>query len=69
MPATDALDPGPNGDFPWWPRLPDGSTDPERMPRGPRTMRGPDGKALIYDPAPGLPDGTRAGPPEPPPAA
>ena len=37
-----------------------------RMPRGPRTMRGPDGKPLVYDPAPGLPDGTYAGPPEPP---
>lgn len=65
MPAQDALDPGADGSFPFWPRNADGTTDEERMPRGPRTMRGPDGKLLIYDPAPGEPDGTYAGPPEP----
>lgn len=32
--ANDALDPGPNGDYPYWPRNPDGSTDRERMPKG-----------------------------------
>jgi len=65
MPATDALDPGEDGSFPYWPRLPDGSTDPERMPRGPRPVRMPDGTWSVMDPAPGNPDGTYAGPPEP----
>ena len=31
--AEDALDPG-DGSFPNWPRRPDGSPDPERMPTG-----------------------------------
>ena len=30
--ATDALDPGPNGDYPYLPRNPDGSLDTDRMP-------------------------------------
>lgn len=66
--ATDALDPGPDGDYPHWPRNPDGSTDERRMPRGPRRHRLPDGTVITLDPAPGNPDGTYAGPPEPPPA-
>ena len=37
--ANDALDPGPNGDYPYWPRKADGSTDRERMPRGTRRKR------------------------------
>lgn len=65
--TTDALDPGPDNSFPFWPRLADGITDPARMPRGARAMRGPDGTGVVYDPAPGNPDGTPAGPPEPPP--
>lgn len=65
MPAQDALDPGPLGDYPHWPRNADGTTDEQRMPRGPRMMRGPDGKPVLYDPAPGNVDGTLAGPPEP----
>lgn len=36
--TTDALDPGEDGSYPWWPRLPDGTTNPERMPRGPRQV-------------------------------
>lgn len=50
MPATDALDPDEDGSYPFWPRRADGTTDPERMPRGPRTMRGTDGKRLVYRP-------------------
>lgn len=29
--ANDALDPGPDGTYPYWPRNPDGSPDMERM--------------------------------------
>ncbi|HEV7492528.1 hypothetical protein [Baekduia sp.] len=50
--ANDALDPGPNGDYPYWPRNPDGSS---RMPYGERiqagvkidvTVRGPNGEPI-----------------------
>lgn len=64
--ANDALDPGPNGDYPHWPRNADGTTDTERMPSGKRTRtdrRDALGNPLVYDPAPGNPDGTKAGPP------
>lgn len=44
--ANDALDPGPNGDFPWWPRNPDGSS---RMPFGLRRHRAPDGSEHLID--------------------
>jgi len=64
--AVDALDPGADGTFPYWPRLPDGSTDARRMPRGPRLARLADGRQVFLDPAPGEPDGSSAGPPEPP---
>ncbi len=67
MPAQDALAPGPDGTFPFWPRRADGTTDPERMPRGARRQLMPDGRTVVViDPAPGNPDGTYAGPPEPP---
>lgn len=59
--TTDALDPGPNGDYPHWPRNPDGTTDRKRMPKGSRRKR-LDGGAINIDPAPGNPDGTPAGP-------
>jgi hypothetical protein len=32
--AEDALDPGPGGDYPHWPRRPDGTPDDSRMPAG-----------------------------------
>ena len=35
----DALDPGPDGTYPWWPRKPDGSWDELRMPTGERFER------------------------------
>jgi hypothetical protein len=60
--TTDALDPGPEGDYPYWPRNPDGTTDRTRMPAGPRKHRRSDGVAIYIDPAPGNPDGTYAGP-------
>ncbi len=65
--TTDALDPGPDGDYPHWPRNPDGTTDEERMPSGPRrsrTRRDAAGNPVVVDPAPGNPDGSRAGPPQ-----
>jgi hypothetical protein len=63
--TTDALDPGPGGDYPHWPRKPDGSTDDKRMPRGARKTRLADGRVVVLDPAPGDADGTYAGPSEP----
>ena len=60
--ATDALDPGPAGDYPYWPRNPDGSTDRTRRPKGKQKHRTPDGRLVDVDPAPGNPDGTYAGP-------
>jgi len=50
--ARDALDPGPNGDYPHWPRKPDGSEDPERMPRGVYRQRTPDGRVVLTDQTP-----------------
>lgn len=63
--TVDALDPGPAGDFPHWPRNADGSTDRSRMPAGRRvskTHRDALGNPVIYDVTPGRPDGTRDGP-------
>lgn len=47
--AVDALDPGPNGDYPYWPRLPDGSPDPTRMPTGKRWQRDRSGNLHLID--------------------
>lgn len=58
MAAVDALDPGPNGDYPNWPRLPDGTPDPERMPTGLTTQDG-----VPIDVTPRAPDGTPIVPP------
>lgn len=59
MPAHDALDPGPLGDFPHLPRLADGSLDTVRMPVGLRLQRGTDGVVRLIDIEPSLPDGRR----------
>lgn len=60
MPAFDALDdPDGDGTFPNLPRLPDGSLDVQRMPVGTRHQRGPDGKLVLIDIEPTLPDGRR----------
>ncbi|EYR61919.1 hypothetical protein N866_14270 [Actinotalea ferrariae CF5-4] len=69
--ALDALDPGPNGDFPNLPRLADGTLDPDRMPTTPYYELTPYGRVLI-DPTPTVtkPDGTRVRVTDiPPPAA
>lgn len=70
--ATDALDPGPNGDYPYIPRNPDGTLDTVRMPIGLRKQRMPDGSLTLIDVEPTLPDGRRVTdvvppPPTPPP--
>lgn len=48
--TRDALDPGPDGTYPYWPRNPDGT-----IRRGPEPYR-QDG--VLIDPRPGKPDGT-----------
>ena len=50
--ARDALEPGVEGTFPNWPRRPDGSPDPERMPTGTRRQRTPDGRVVVIDETP-----------------
>lgn len=57
--AIDALDPGPNGDYPNLPRNADGTLDTERMPVGTRTQLTPDGRKVLVDVEPTLPDGRR----------
>lgn len=56
--AVDALDPGPHGDYPHWPRLPDGSLDTERMPTGVHVHVMPDGERVNVDLTPRHPDGS-----------
>lgn len=74
--ANDALDPGPGGNYPFWPRLPDGSPDPERMPTGKHPHRPGRGKGtgrrrparpVVVDVTPRHPDGTPIVPPTIPP--
>lgn len=58
----DALDPGPRGDYPWFPRLPDGSPAwADSVPadyrgtvvfRGERWVRLPDGRRVGFDETP-----------------
>ena len=57
--ATDALDPGPNGDYPHMPRNPDGTLDTQRRPIGLTENRSPDGTVRLIDLEPTLPDGRR----------
>jgi hypothetical protein len=50
----DALEPGPDGSYPAFPRRPDGSPDYERaglLPRGspPVPHRAPDGRLVLID--------------------
>jgi len=77
--AIDALDPGPDGDYPYFPRDAQGrplwsDTDPAPeggtvMPRGVQTMRDPanPGRIVIVDVTPRLPDGSPIEPPTIPP--
>lgn len=57
--ATDALDPGPLGDYPYLPRNTDGTLDTDRMPVGLRTQRDASGKPHVIDVEPTGPDGRR----------
>ena len=58
--AVDALDPGPNGDYPNLPRNADGSLDTVRMPVGTRRQLMPDGRTVVLvDVEPTGPDGSR----------
>jgi len=69
--ANDALEPGPAGTYPHWPRKPDGSPDPARMPTGitgHRIRKGPrKGQTVVIDQTPRKPDGTPIVPPTIPP--
>ncbi|NML50275.1 hypothetical protein HHL19_11435 [Streptomyces sp. R302] len=77
--AVDALDPGPDGDYPYFPRdaqgrplwsdtgpVPEGGTV---MPRGIQAMRDPTnrGRVVFVDVTPRLPDGLLIDPPPIPP--
>lgn len=76
--AVDALDPGPNGDYPYFPRdakgrpawadSPTGSpavNEGAPMPRGVQQMRAPStGRLVAVDLTPRLPDGTAIDPPD-----
>lgn len=59
----DALDPGPSGDYPHWPRRPDGTPAPERMPSGIHYQYSPDGEYVRIDLTVRHPDGTPIVPP------
>lgn len=61
--TNDALWPGPNNDYPNWPRRADGSPDPERMPSGLHWQRGPDGDRVLVDVTSRHPDGSPIVPP------
>lgn len=77
--TTDALDPGLNGDYPYFPRdaegrpvwsdTPHGEEEGTVMPRGVQRMRDParPGRVLLVDVTPRRPDGTLIQPPTIPP--
>lgn len=56
--ATDALDPGPDGDFPHLPRNSDGTLDTTRMPLKPYYVR-VDRELVLIDPRATIADGRR----------
>jgi len=62
MTPRDAFEPGPNGDYPAWPRRPDGTPDPARMPTGLHVQHG-----VLVDVTPRDPDGIEIVPPTIPP--
>jgi hypothetical protein len=80
--AVDAYDPGPNGDYPYWPRDAEGrplNTQPDAEAAGSGTYM-PHGKSVsterdrlghpkVYDVTPRTPDGTPIDPPTIPPAS
>lgn len=62
--ARDAFEPGPAGDYPNWPRLPDGSPDPARMPTGLHWAQDKKtGERVLVDMTPRRPDGQPISPP------
>lgn len=63
--ARDALDPGPDGTFPNWPRRADGTPDERRMPTGTHKHRQLDRsrRKMVVDVTPRHPDGTPIVPP------
>ncbi len=62
--TRDAFDPGPNNNYPHWPRRPDGSPDPARMPTGVHRQKVPStGRRVKVDQTPRKPDGTPIVPP------
>jgi hypothetical protein len=64
MTPRDALDPGPDGDYPDWPRRSDGTPDAERMPTGKHRQRDPrTGRRVLVDVTPRKPDGAPIVPP------
>jgi hypothetical protein len=65
---NDALDPGEDGTYPHWPRRPDGSPDPERMPTGLHKQRIPrTNRRVVVDLTMRDPDGNPINPPTIPP--
>lgn len=65
--ARDALEEGPDGTFPNWPRRPDGTPDPARMPTGSHKQKTKTGEVVVVDVTPRKPDGTPINPPTIPP--
>ena len=67
--TRDALAPGPNNNYPAWPRRPDGSPDPARMPTGVHRQKLPNTSPRVkVDQTPRYPvDHPRAGEPIGPP--
>jgi hypothetical protein len=54
---NDALDPGDDGSYPYWPRTPEGEWDAERMPTGLHFQPGPNGESVLVDMTPRPPWG------------
>jgi hypothetical protein len=62
---NDALDPGPDGTYPYWPRTAEGEWDEVRMPTGEHYQRRKsDGKVFRVDLTPRQTDGTPIVPPD-----
>lgn len=57
--TVDALDPGPDGNYPHLPRNTDGTLDTVRMPVGLRWVQRDDGTMVRIDVEPTGPDGRR----------
>jgi hypothetical protein len=67
MSPHDALDPGPDGSYPFMPRKPDGSVDRERMPTGLTRNVSADGEVRLIDLTPRDAGGKPIDPPPLPP--